>query len=83
MTLQEIWNLVESLNDTAKEKAKDLWLSDDIDSAISYQTECFKDAFLKLEQVQQQAIIQWAKKDDEFQDYIKCLAGNDFIIDHF
>lgn len=83
MTLEQAWNLIESLNDDANEKSKNLWLSKDVDVAIRYQSEYFKNNFLDMGYDQKQEIIHWIKNDEEFQDYVKCLAGNDFIINLF
>lgn len=83
MNLEKTWKLVESINNKANQESQAYWLSNNIDNAVCYQTECFRNNFLKIEISQQQAIIYWFKNDDEFQDYVKCLAGNDFIINFF
>jgi tRNA(Ile)-lysidine synthase TilS/MesJ len=79
MTLEEAWKLLESLNEDANQQSQQFWMSDNINEAIHYQSECFRNNFLKLETDQQYTIIYWLNRDDEFKDYVKCLAGNDFI----
>jgi hypothetical protein len=76
MTLEQAWNLLELLNDDANQKSKDLWQSADIIAAIHHQSGCFKKNFLELENAQQQLIQYWILKDDEFQDYFRCLSGD-------
>lgn len=77
MTLEQAWNLLESLNDDANQKSKDLWRLDNVSAAIHYQSVCFKKNFLELDNNQQQLIQYWISKDDEFQDYFKCLSGDE------
>jgi hypothetical protein len=77
MTLEQAWNLVESLSDDANQQSKNLWLSNDLGTAIRYQTMCFNKNFLKLDDAQQQIIRYWISNDDEFQDYFKCLSENE------
>ena len=77
MTLEEAWNLLESLNVDANQQAKDLWISNDFNKAIQYQSSCFRKSFLKLDNNQQQLIQYWISTDDEFQDYFKCLSGDE------
>lgn len=77
MTLEEAWRLVENINDIANEQSKVCWLSGDIKDAVKYQSICFRKNFDALETVQQQLIIDWTKKDDEFLDYFMCLFGKE------
>ena len=77
MTLEHAWIILESLNDDANQKAKDFWLSDNINKAICYQSACFRENFLKLDNNQRKLIQYWITKDDEFQDYFKCLSGDE------
>jgi hypothetical protein len=79
ISLEEAWNLLESLNDDANQKTRDLWNSSNEQAAIHHQSECFRNNFLNLDNGKQQAIRYWINKDDEFQDYFKCLSGKDFI----
>jgi hypothetical protein len=79
ISLEEAWNLLESLNDDANQKTRDLWDSANEQAAIRQQSECFRNNFLNLDNDKQQAIRYWINKDDEFQDYFKCLSGKDFI----
>lgn len=74
MTLEETWNLVESLNEDANQKSKDIWCCD-VDEAIRYQARCFRENVLSLDPVQQNIIQYWIDHDDEFQDYFKCLSA--------
>jgi hypothetical protein len=75
MTLEQAWHLLELLNEDANQKSKDLWTSDNITAAIRYQSTCFRKNLLELDNNQQQLIQHWIDKDDEFQDYFKCLSG--------
>jgi hypothetical protein len=77
MTLEQAWHLLELLNEDANQKSKDLWTSDNITAAIHYQSACFRKNLLELDNNQQQLIQHWINHDDEFQDYFKCLAGNE------
>lgn len=77
MTLENAWNLLESLNDDANKKSKDIWNSD-VDEAIRYQSSCFRENFLRLDKHQQKLIIGFIKTDDEFRDYFECLSSDMF-----
>jgi hypothetical protein len=79
ISLEEAWSLLESLNDDANQKTRDLWDSANEHAAIQHQSDCFRNNFLNLDNGKQQAICYWINKDDEFQDYFKCLSGKDFI----
>jgi hypothetical protein len=79
MTLEEAWKLLESLNEDANNQSHKFWMSDNIKAAIHYQTNCFRNNFFKLTNDQQHMLIYWLNRDDEFKDYVKCLAGDDFI----
>jgi hypothetical protein len=77
MTLEQAWNLLGALNDDANHQSKDLWVSEDIAKATRYQSSCFKRNLLALDNNQQQLIQFWIENDDEFQDYFKCLVGDE------
>jgi hypothetical protein len=77
MTLEQAWNILDSLNDRANHQSKDLWASEDIAKAVRYQSTCFKRNLLELDNNQQQFIQFWIEHDDEFQDYFKCLVGTE------
>jgi hypothetical protein len=77
MTLEQAWNLLESLNDDANQKSKSIWLSNDISKAIRFQSSYFKHSLLELDNDKQQMIQYWIEKDDEFKDYFKCLSENE------
>lgn len=79
ISLQDAWNLLESLNEDANQKTKDVWNSNNEQNAIQQQSDCFKNNFLKLDNALRTAILYWLNNDDEFQDYFKCLSGKDFI----
>jgi hypothetical protein len=79
ISLEEAWSLLEILNDNANQKTRDFWNSVNEQEAIRQQSECFRNNFLNLDNSKQQAIRYWIYKDDEFQDYFKCLSGKDFI----
>ena len=77
MTLEQAWNLLELLNEDANRQASDLWSTNEIIKAIQFQSLCFKKGFLALDNNQQQMIQYWIENDDEFQDYFKCLSGDE------
>jgi len=77
MTLEQAWHLLELLNDDANQQSKDLWLSADLAKATRHQSACFRKSFLELDKNQQQLIQYWIEKDDEFQDYFKCLFADE------
>jgi hypothetical protein len=79
ITLQTAWSILESLNENANQKTKDIWNFKDEQDAIQQQSACFRNNFLNLDSMQQTAILYWLNNDDEFQDYFKCLSGKDFI----
>lgn len=78
LTLERSWILLDHLNDKANQIAEDVWSSNDINSAILYQTECLRKFFLELEDSQKQSIQYWIRHDDEFLDYVECLLGDEF-----
>jgi len=80
MTLENAWAVLEILNEGANNRSKDLWMSADIDKAISFQIECFRTGFSDLDKIQQQQIQRWIEEDEEFRDYFECLSDN-MIID--
>jgi hypothetical protein len=77
MTLEQAWNLIEHLNYDANRRSKDLWLSYKFSEAVSFQAACFRKNFLDLDKTHQELIQHWINTDDEFQDYFKCLSGNE------
>lgn len=77
MTLEQAWYLLELLNEEANQQSKDRWLTADVANASLYQSVCFRKSFLALDKNQQQLIQFWIEKDDEFQDYFKCLFGDE------
>lgn len=79
MKLEEAWNLVESLNEDANQKSKNLWNSNNIKEAIDFQTTCFKKNFLQLDNDVKQELVHWMRNDDEFLDYIECFLGEEFV----
>jgi hypothetical protein len=79
ISLQDAWNLLESLNEDANQKTKDSWNSKDEQDAIQHQSACFRNNILNLDSYHRTAILYWLNNDDEFQDYFKCLSGKDFI----
>lgn len=79
ISLQTAWNILESLNEDANQKTKNIWNFKDEQDAIQQQSTCFRNNFLNLDDGQQTAILYWLNHDDEFQDYFKCLSGKDFI----
>jgi hypothetical protein len=79
ISLQDAWNLLESLNEDANQKTKDSWNSKDEQDAIQQQSACFRNSILNLDSYHRTAILYWLNNDDEFQDYFKCLSGKDFI----
>jgi len=79
ITLQTAWNILESLNEDANQKTKDIWNFKDEQDAIQQQSTCFRNNFLNLDSDHRTAILYWLNNDDELQDYFKCLSGNDFI----
>lgn len=81
MTLEKSWILLDHLNDKANQIAEDVWSSNDINSAIFYQSTCLRKLFLELDDSQKQSIQYWIKHDDEFLDYVKCLLGEEFTKD--
>jgi len=81
MTLEQAWNLLESLNDSANQQASELWLANNLAEAISYQSACFRKKCLELDATQQQLVQHWISNDDEFQDYFKCLSGVNNVVD--
>ena len=74
MRLQEAWNLIESLNNTANLKV-DSEVNNDQQSILN-QSQCFRDLFLELDDDDQFAINQWLNEDAEFYDYFACLSNN-------
>lgn len=75
MMLETAWNLLESLNDDANQKSKDVWKSD-ANLAVRYQAERFKENFLALDKIHQDVILYWINHDDELLDYFECLSDN-------
>jgi hypothetical protein len=78
ISLEDAWDLLESLNHDANQKTRDLWNSVNHQEAILQQSAFFRNSFLNLDKDKQQAICYWIN-DDEFRDYFKCLSGDDFI----
>lgn len=72
ISLQETWNLIETLNDQANQQT--CWK--DIEQAISSQAEYFKNSVKQLDNDKQIAIKYWLQHDDEFCDYFNCLSNN-------
>lgn len=79
MTLEEAWKLLESLNEDANRESQQFWMSDNIKAAIRYQSACFRKNFLKLDKIQRQQIRLWITRDEEFQDYFRCLIGDKYF----
>jgi hypothetical protein len=79
ISLEQAWHILDCLNDLANQQTKDLWNASNQQEAIYQQSICFRNNFLNLDKSEQQAIRHWIINDDEFQDYFKCLSGNDFI----
>ena len=79
ISLQDAWNLLESLNEDANQKTKDSWNSKDEQDAIQQQSAYFRNNILNLDSYHRSAILYWLNNNDEFQDYFKCLSGKDFI----
>jgi hypothetical protein len=77
MTLDQAWIILESLNDDANQQARKFWASNNFDKAICYQSGCFRKNFLELDKEQKDLIQYWLSVDDEFQDYFKCLSGDE------
>lgn len=77
ITLEEAWNLLESLNEDANQRAKSFWLNGNINKAIEKQSTYFKSNFLNLDNETRCSIVHWINTDDEFQDYFKCLSGDE------
>jgi|TARA_B110000914_G_scaffold170790_1_gene151464 hypothetical protein len=78
INLQEAWKLVETLNDRANQQTS--W--EDIDQAISMQSQYFKNSVEQLDNDSQLAIKYWLQQDAEFYDYFNCLSNNmimDFV----
>jgi hypothetical protein len=76
INLQAAWKLVETLNDQANRQTS--W--EDIDQAISMQSQYFKNSVEQLDNDSQLAIKYWLQQDAEFYDYFNCLSNN-MIID--
>lgn len=79
ISLQTAWDILESLNEDANLKTKDIWNVKNEQDAIQQQSACFRNNFANLDNSQRTAILYWLTNDDEFQDYFKCLSGKDFI----
>jgi hypothetical protein len=77
ITLEEAWKILESLNDDANQCAKSIWESGNEKEAILKQSFYFRDIFLNLNNELRQLIVYWVEHDDEFQDYFKCLSGDE------
>lgn len=78
INLQAVWKLVETLNDQANRQTS--W--EDIDQAISMQSQYFKNSVEQLDNDSQLAIKYWLQQDAEFYDYFNCLSNNmimDFV----
>lgn len=80
MKLEEVWSLIETINNAANQMSKDLWTSNNVNDAIDYQTTCFRQKFLELDKRQQQAIQRWTERDAELHDYFNLLSNN-MIVD--
>jgi len=81
MSLEHTWILLESINDNANQKTQDSWnLATNINlqhDAIQAQSACFRNIFKNLIEAQRREILYWLYQDDEFQDYFKCLFGEE------
>jgi hypothetical protein len=81
MSLEHTWILLESVNYDANQKTQDSWnLATNVNlqqNAIQEQSACFRSIFKNFPKVQRQEILYWLYRDDEFQDYFKCLFGEE------
>lgn len=91
-TLDEIWDLVESLNNEAHNDAWDSWVqadeaetSDDEDADPEYlrelasdeQAEYFRNSVADLDPEDRAAIQHWIANDDTFSEQFRCYYGYD------
>lgn len=75
LTLNQTWQLLYSINEKAN---LSVWTNNQIDSihdAVNLQSTVFRNCYFQLDNEQQKSICFWLEKDDEFQDFFKCLFG--------
>lgn len=80
MTLENVWRVIDNLNEKANIKVEDMWLRQNAKEAMHCQSQYFIQFLKEMDDDTKKQIIFWINDDAEFEDFLICLAGNNDII---